>query len=163
MNYPNQSWYRGDWIKNLILSFDGVGLLVPDYMRDGLDRFDPSLVEGLSSDGLLHVLEPETVVDKGAAEKLAEAMAEAISSGALDDLTGQKTAFAELSMSRLGFLGDAGLAGMIVEELKARGSRGTQRTGCRFPCIPRSVRWCSCCWRRSCGPTGAGWDWIFRQ
>jgi hypothetical protein len=118
---PNQFWYRGDWIKNLILLFDGVGLLVPDYMRDRLDRFDPALVEGLRSHGLLHVIEPETDVDKAAAEKLAEAMAEAISSGTLDSLVGERTAFTELSMSRLGFRGDAGLARMIVEELKARG------------------------------------------
>jgi hypothetical protein len=32
--YHNQFWYRGDWIKNLILFFDGVRLLVPNYMRD---------------------------------------------------------------------------------------------------------------------------------
>lgn len=80
--YPNQFWYRGDWIKNLILFFDGVGLLVPDYMKDRLDRFDPALVEGLRNHSLLHVIEPETVVDKAAAEKLAEAIAETISSGA---------------------------------------------------------------------------------
>src|SRR5215204_4028646 len=84
--YPNQFWYSGDWIKNLILFFDGVGLLVPDYMQDWLEQSDPAIVGGLRDHGLLHVLEPETVVDKDAAEQLAAAMAEVISSGALDDL-----------------------------------------------------------------------------
>ena len=134
--YPNQFWYRSDWIKNLILFFDGLGLLVPDYMKDRLDSFDPSLVEGLRSHGLLHVLEPETLVDKAAAEKLAEAMANAISSGALDDLTGESIAFAELSMSRLGFRGDAELAGMIVEELKARGLAQDTEDGVSIPLHP---------------------------
>jgi len=118
--YPNQFWYSGDWIKNLILFFDGVGLLVPDYMQDRLEQSDPAIVGGLRDHGLLHVLEPATVVDKDAAEQLAAAMAEVISSGALDDLGGRNTAFAELSMSRLGFRGDADLSRMIVEELETR-------------------------------------------
>jgi hypothetical protein len=31
--YPNPMWYRGDWVKNLILFFDGIALLVPSYMK----------------------------------------------------------------------------------------------------------------------------------
>ena len=109
---------------------------MPDYMRDWLDRFDPALVEGLRSHGLLHVPEPEAGVDEAAAKKLAEAMAEAIASGALDDLSGERTAFAELSMSRLGFRGDAELAGMIVEELKARGLARDTEDGVSIPLHP---------------------------
>lgn len=134
--YPNQFWQSGDWIKNLVLFFDGVGLLVPDYMKEQLDRFDPSIVGGLRDHGLLHVFEPETIVDKAAAEQLAEAMAEVISLGALNDLIGERTAFAELSMSRLGFHGDAGLAGMIVEELEARGLARKTEDGVSIPMHP---------------------------
>ena len=28
--YPNPMWHYGDWIKNLVLFFDGVALLVPE-------------------------------------------------------------------------------------------------------------------------------------
>jgi hypothetical protein len=31
---PNPMLSYGDWIKNLILFFDGIALLVPDYMKD---------------------------------------------------------------------------------------------------------------------------------
>jgi hypothetical protein len=104
-------------------------------MRDRLERFDPALAEGLRSHGLLHVIEPDTAMDK-AAEKLVEAMAEAISSGVLDDLAGKRTAFAELSISRLGFRGDAELARMIVEELKARGLARDTEDGVSIPLHP---------------------------
>ena len=109
---------------------------MPDYMKDRLDRSDPAIVGGLRDHGLLHVIEPETAVDKAAAEKLAEAMAEVISSGALDDLAGQETAFAELSMSRLGFRSDAELAGMVVEELEARGLARKTEDGVSIPLHP---------------------------
>lgn len=109
---------------------------MPEYMKDRLDRSDPAIVGGPKNHGLLHVIEPETVVDKAAAEKLAEAMAELISSGALDDLAGQETAFAELSMSRLGFRGAAELAGMVVEELGARGLARKAEDGVSIPLHP---------------------------
>ncbi len=32
--YPNPMWTHGDWIKNLVLFFDGIALLVPDYMKE---------------------------------------------------------------------------------------------------------------------------------
>jgi hypothetical protein len=134
--YPNQFWYSGDWIKNLILFFDGVGMLVPDYMKDRFEQSDPAIVEGLREHGLLHVFEPETLVDKAAAENLAEAMAEIITSGILDDLTGEETAFAELSMSRLGFRGDTELAKMIVDELEVRGLAQKTKDGVSIPLHP---------------------------
>jgi hypothetical protein len=40
-------WQDGDWIKNLILFFDGVALLVPDYLRDKPENVDPAIVAGL--------------------------------------------------------------------------------------------------------------------
>lgn len=70
-------------------------------MKDRLDRFDPAVVGGLRDQGLLYVLEPETFVDKAAAEKLAAALTEVISSGALDDLPGVGTAYEELAASRV--------------------------------------------------------------
>ncbi len=48
-------------------------------------------------------------------------MTNIITSGALDHLSREGTAFYELSNSRLGFYGDPGLAQMVLDELKTRG------------------------------------------
>lgn len=40
--YPGPVWNSGDWIKNLILFFDGIALLVPDYIKDKPDIVDPA-------------------------------------------------------------------------------------------------------------------------
>jgi hypothetical protein len=84
--YPNPMWGRGDWIKNLILFFDGVALLVPEYMKDKPSIQDPAIVAGLEQHNLLHMLQPETVVDATATAQLAGAMREIIESGRLDSL-----------------------------------------------------------------------------
>jgi hypothetical protein len=52
--YPNPMWDRGDWVKNLILFFDGVALLVPEYMKDKPRILDPAIVAGLEQHNLLH-------------------------------------------------------------------------------------------------------------
>jgi hypothetical protein len=113
--YPNPMWYNPDWVKNLILFFDGIALLVPAYMRRRPEEIDPAIVAGLKKHGLLYIIEPEKAVDKAATEKLAMAMTDIITSGALDHLAKEDTAFHELSMSRLGSSGDEGLAKMIFE------------------------------------------------
>jgi hypothetical protein len=84
--YPNPMWLHGDWIKNLLLFFDGVALLVPDYMCERPYELDPALVSGLEEAGLLEILEPETFIDKTAAEGLATAMTDLLASGALDGI-----------------------------------------------------------------------------
>lgn len=118
--YPNPMWHYGDWVKNLILFFDGIALLVPEYMKGRPEEVDPAIVAGLKQHNLLHIIEPEKAVDKSATEKLATAMTDIIASGMLDDLAKDDTAFRELSMSRLGYSGDENLAKMIFEELKKR-------------------------------------------
>jgi hypothetical protein len=92
--YPNPMWRSGDWVKNLILFFDGVGLLVPSYMRDRPEMEDPAIVAGLREHGLLHVFEPEIMVDAAATETLAASMSDIITSGALDRLAREPTKFA---------------------------------------------------------------------
>jgi hypothetical protein len=119
--YPNPFWRDGDWIKNLILFFDGIALLVPDYMQDQIEQSDPAIVSGLREHGLLHIIEPESAVGKTASASLATMMTDVLVSGVLDKLAEEPTAFHELSMSRLGYHGDEGLAQMIFEELKQRG------------------------------------------
>lgn len=119
--YPNPMWYSGDWVKNLILFFDGIALLVPSYMKQRPEEIDPAIVTGLKQHNLLHIIEPEKAVDKTAAKKLAAAMSDVVASGVLDHLAKEKTAFHELSMSRLGYMGDENLAKALFEELKKRG------------------------------------------
>lgn len=118
--YPNPIWHRGDWIKNFVLFFDGIALLVPNYMKGRPEEVDPSLVIGLREHGLLEIIDPEQAIDKTATEKLAMAMTDVITSGVLDELAKDDTAFHELSMSRLGLYGDKGLYAMIFDELKQR-------------------------------------------
>lgn len=134
--YPNPMWSYGNWIKNLILFFDGIALLVPEYMRDRPEMLDRPIVAGLKEHGLLEIIEPEAAVDKLAAEKLATAMTEVIASGALDELGADDSAFHELSMSRLGFYGDEGLYQMLVEELKERGLAEESRDNVSIPLHP---------------------------
>ena len=134
--YPGPVWHVGEWVKNLILFFDGIGLLVPEYMKEHPEQADPVTATALQEHGLLHILEPERIVDQQATEKLAEAMTEVLASGALDDLMKQPTAFQELSYSRMGSFGDRALAQMILDELKARGLARDSEDGVSIPMHP---------------------------
>ena len=46
--YPNPIWLYGNWIKNLVLFFDGIALLVPDYMKERREMQDRPIPERLS-------------------------------------------------------------------------------------------------------------------
>ena len=74
-------------------------------MRNRPEEIDRPIVVGLKEKGLLDIIEPETAVDSSATEELATAMTDIIVSGALDELAEEKTAFHEISMSRLGAYG----------------------------------------------------------
>jgi hypothetical protein len=41
------------WIKNLVLFFDGIALLVPEYMKERPEELDRPIVVGLKQHGLL--------------------------------------------------------------------------------------------------------------
>ena len=135
--YPNPMWTYGDWIKNLVLFFDGIALLVPQYMKTRPEELDPSIVVGLKEHGLLEIIEPETAVDKSATEKLMTAMTDIVTSGVLDDLAKEETAFHTLSMSRLGLYGDEGLYEMIFDELKKRGLAEDSQDAVSVPMHPK--------------------------
>ena len=114
-------WTNEDWVKSLVLFFDGIALLVPDYMKERPEEIDRPIVVGMKDQGLLEIIEPERAVDESATEKLATAMTDIITSGVLDELAKEETAFHKLSMSRLGSYGDEGLYNMIFDELRTRG------------------------------------------
>lgn len=130
--YPGVIWHDAGWVKSLALFFDEVSLLVPDYMRERPLSLDPAIAEPLQDAGLLRILSPEELVGKDATEKLATAMTDVIASGVLDHLP-PGGRFEELSWSRMGGLGDSGLAEMVFDELNKRGLARPSEDGASIP------------------------------
>ena len=133
--YPGPMWRGSDWIKTLILFFDGIGLLLPNYMQGKPEYEDPTIALPLKDKGLLHILEPEKIVDKEATQTLSTAMVEIIKSGGLDSLD-KNTRFHEISYSRLGGYGDEKLAKQLLLDLKAKGLAKDSEDGVSIPMHP---------------------------
>ena len=70
--YPGPYWLNVDWVKNLICFFDGIAMLIPEYMEDSLRFDDAPIISGLKSHHLFHVIRPEDVVDAKATQALIE-------------------------------------------------------------------------------------------
>jgi len=139
--YPNPYWSHVDWAKNLILFFDGIGMLIPEYMPDASRFDDQAVIAGLKEHNLFHVFQPETFLDNDSAIRLANAMTEIISSGVLDDLSKKDAgSLAELSMSRMGYHVAEGYAKEIFDQLKKRRLAEDSRDGVSIP-MNRSVRY----------------------
>lgn len=137
--YPEPLWRSGEWVKNVLLLFDGVTLLVPDYMHDAPSRIDVEIGQPLQELGLLRVLSPELLVDAEVTSRLVTILVDLIADGAFDDLP-QATVFHNLSHSRLGYVGDPALSRMVIEELEARGLAQPSEDGVSIPVHPL-VRW----------------------
>ena len=134
--YPNPVWAHPDRIKNLILFFDGVALLVPSYLKDKPFMADPELAPALQDRGLLRILEPETFMTKDAAVALGRTMGQVLASGALDQLGNTPTQFHELSFSRLGYMADETVGKTLYEELRRRNLAQETRDGVSVPMHP---------------------------
>ncbi len=134
--YPGHVWQRGDWIKTLLLFFDGIGLLVPEYKQEEPERFDPVIAGPLRDQGLLHYFVADEVVDKGATERMAKPLIDLVSSGALDALATGDTAFHAISMSRMGYYGDTKLAHELYTALASRGLAKPSSDGVSIPLHP---------------------------
>ena len=135
--YPGWIWHDVGSLKNLLLFFDGIALLVPDYMQDRVERFDHELTIPLLDAGLLHRLKPEELIDKAATENLVHSLANILETGALDSLAREATQFHGLSYSRLGGFGDRKLTDGIIHELKARGLARDSEDGASVPLHPQ--------------------------
>ena len=135
--YPAPFWLLRDsgWIKSLLLFFDDIAILLPDYMYGRHTNADPTLAEPLEDRGLLRVLEPLNWVDQEVTEKLAEIIVGLLTTGAFDDLPHAEY-FAELSQSRIGYGADVDLAGFLVDELKAKGLARPSEDGVSIPLHP---------------------------
>ena len=132
---PYWGWREGGWVKSLLLFFDHVSILLPNYMYGRHEYADPTLVIPLEERGLLQVLDPEDWVDQEMTEQLAEVMVGFLTNGAFDDLP-EEEHFHELSNSRLGFSSDVELAAMLVEELAAKGLARPSEDGVSVPLHP---------------------------
>lgn len=143
--YPGQYWHDADWIKNLVLFFDGVAMLIPKYMEDEASFDDRPIVSALKEHGLFTVVRPEEAVSSTETERLRKALADIIETGCLDHLVQKggenpgSTHFGSLSMSRLGYDGDPKLAEAIFRELKDRGLAQDSENGVSIP-MPQTVR-----------------------
>lgn len=126
---------EGDWGKSLLLFFDGVALLVPDYMRERPLLSDPALAQPLTDLGLLHRLSPESLVDHAAAEGIAALIDTLLAADAFATAD-PSLAFRELSYSRLGHLADAALTETVLEPLRARGLARDSEDGVSVPLHP---------------------------
>ena len=135
--YPAPYWAikEGGWIKSLLLFFDEVAILLPDYMYGRHRQADPTLAGPLEDLGLLKVLEPNDWVDAETTNKLAEIVVELLTNGAFDDLP-KAEYFEELSQSRIGYGADIDLASFLVEELRTRGLARTSEDGVSIPLHP---------------------------
>ena len=137
--YPGHVWRETDWLKTMLLFFDGFGLLVPEYKKDHAIHVDPVLAGPLRDMGLLHYLVADEVVDKAAAGQLAEAMDALITAGAFEGLEADGTAFHEISRSRMGYFGDEQVAADLFAKLKERGLARESEDGASIP-MHRLVR-----------------------
>jgi hypothetical protein len=119
--YPGHLWGEPEWIKSLLLFFDGIGLLVPEYKQHEPETIDPILAGPLREKKLLHYLIADKVVDREATRALTKQMGDLLAAGAFDSLDKRGTAFHAISRSRMGYYGDSELAGELFEALKSRG------------------------------------------
>jgi hypothetical protein len=134
--YPGHLWGSPEWIKSLLLFFDGIALLVPEYKQDEPEVVDPVLAGPLRDKGLLHYLIADQAVDKEATRLLARTINEMLVAGTFDSLAKDSTSFHEISMSRMGFYGDEDIAEDLFRELNARGLARKSNDGVSIPLHP---------------------------
>ena len=135
--YPAPYWTLQEigWIKSLLLFFDDIATLLPDYMYGRHQAADSVLAAPLEERGLLHVLEPKGWLDQETTARLAEIIVEMLRNGAFDDLP-EAGYFAELSQSRMGYSADVQLASFLVDELRQRGLAKPSEDGVSIPLHP---------------------------
>ena len=123
--YPEPYWAESeiDWLKTVLLFFDGVAVLLPRLSPQHgpwRRRIDPVLGEPLLDAHLLHILEPEDIIDQEVADQFGSFLTELITAGAFDNLR-REDRFEWLSGSRMAASVDTRLAEMLIEELGKQG------------------------------------------
>ena len=134
--YPGHVWHDTDKIKTMLLFYDGVGFLIPEYKKGEPEALDPVLAGPLRDQNLLHYFVADEVIDEAATTELAQAVGALIGTGSLDHLMKDNTAFHSLSMSRLGFYGSREVAERLYEKLKSMGLAKDSEDGASIPMHP---------------------------
>ena len=129
---------RNGWIKSLLLFFDRISILLPDYMYGRPQLIDPTLVEPLEDLGLLQILDPNDWIDERMTARLAEAMDGLLSNGVFDNLP-EARYLQGLSQSRIGYGANVDLAESLVETLKAKGLAKDSEDGVSHSAPPDSA------------------------
>jgi hypothetical protein len=137
LSEPYWSLESSDEVKSLLLFFDGIALLTPDYMSDRPFRSDPSLAEPLADEGLLHILSPEQMIDESIAVSLADLFEGLLEGGTLESLA--DGTFAEISSSRLGLQVAPDLMKPLLAILVQRGLAKPSEDGVSVP-VDRAIR-----------------------
>ena len=135
--YPAPYWSlrESNWIKSLLLFFDQVAILLPDYMYGRHEVADPTLAGPMDDRGLLRVLEPNDWIDKKMANQLAEIIVGLLADGAFDNLP-KANHFQELSRSRIGYGADIDLSDSLIDKLKSRKLALPSEDGVSIPLHP---------------------------
>lgn len=134
--YPGHIWHDTDSIKSMLLFFDGIGFVIPEYKKGEPEDHDPVLAGPLRDKGLLHYFVADEVIDAETTKSLTDCIEAYIDSGAFDLLSKVDTAFHSLSMSRLGYYGDANLAERIFQKLRDKGLAKETEDGSSIPMHP---------------------------
>jgi hypothetical protein len=135
--YPEPYWLarEGSWVKSLLLFFDEIAVLLPQYM-DGRQFFaDPTLAEPMADRGLLRVLHPESFLDQQTIGELGALMEALLARDAFIDLA-EVEHFAELSMSRMGLGTLDAVAQQLRAELERRALAQPSADGVSIPLHP---------------------------
>lgn len=134
--YPEWHWTPDEhpWVKSLLLFFDEIALLVPDFKRNEPALADPELAGSLLDQGILRLIEPEWFVDEAVTRDLTEAMVGLIEQGVFDGA--RPAEFATLSMSRAGYSGEREMADSVVGRLRERGLATETEDGWTIPMHP---------------------------
>lgn len=136
-HYPAPFWFarESDGIKSLLLFFDEVAILLPDYMYGRHILADPTLAATLEERGLLRILEPKDWVDSQMTQQLADVILDLLTQGVFDELPKAKY-FLELSQSRIGYGANVELVDFLVNELQKRGLAKPSEDGVSIPLHP---------------------------
>ena len=121
--YPATFWYEGhtsDWIKNILLFFDQVATLVPDFVVERAIDADPTLVGPLVDQGILRFIEPKEIIDPESLDLMFNDLFRLVED-ADDKLTDRPEDIAYLSTTRMGLHIDAEMTRMMVDHLVDRG------------------------------------------
>lgn len=134
--YPGHIWHDTDRLKSMLLFYDGIGFLIPEYKKGEPEAVDPVLAGPLRDKNLLHYFIADEVIDEQATKELTSVIGGLIQSGSLNHLMNGNTTFHSLSMSRLGFGGNRNLAEQLFERLKSMGLAKESTDGSSIPMHP---------------------------